>query len=169
MLSSIPLVIGPQATFWAWSSASPSEAAEAVAVLLLPPNSTVTVHSTRWAARVVQSRSATNPSTTSSVTAREREVMSARNLGWGLAVVLGSMNGRLDCAQVERRLWEYLDGALPAKEAAAVRAHLDRCAGCGPVCNCCRAFLALVARTGAAAGPPADLRDRLLARLAAES
>jgi anti-sigma factor (TIGR02949 family) len=77
------------------------------------------------------------------------------------------MTGRMDCAQVERRLWEYLDGALPAEEAAAVRRHLERCAGCGPACRCCAALLALLARTGrAAAGAPPGLRDRLRDRLA---
>ena len=78
---------------------------------------------------------------------------------------MGSMTDRLDCAQVERRLWEYLDGALPAKEAAAIRVHLAGCAGCGPVCRCCRAFLALVARSGTAGAVPEELQSRVRARL----
>jgi len=82
--------------------------------------------------------------------------------------VLGSMTKRFDCAQVERRLWEYLDGALPAKEAAAVRSHLRGCAGCGPACRCCRAFLALVARAAAAGAAPPDLEARVRGRLANE-
>jgi anti-sigma factor RsiW len=52
----------------------------------------------------------------------------------------------MDCAEVERRLWEYLDGALPPKEAAAVRLHLRGCGGCGSACRCCDAFLGLVNR-----------------------
>lgn len=77
------------------------------------------------------------------------------------------MTEPLDCAQVERRLWEYLDGALPREEAAAVRAHLGACVGCGPVCRCCRAFLELVARSGrTCGGAPPDLLERLRARLA---
>ena len=88
----------------------------------------------------------------------------------GNAVVMGSMTGRLDCAQVERRLWEYLDGALPAEEAAAVRAHLGGCAGCGPVCGCCRAFLERIARArGACGGAPAGLDARLRRRLGSEA
>ncbi|HEU5040536.1 MAG TPA: zf-HC2 domain-containing protein [Gemmatimonadales bacterium] len=80
------------------------------------------------------------------------------------------MTEPFDCAQVERRLWEYLDRALPAEEAAAVRAHLERCGGCGPACRCCEAFLALVARCGAGvAGAPAELRERLRARFAGDS
>lgn len=82
--------------------------------------------------------------------------------------MLGSMTKRFDCAQVERRLWEYLDGALPAKEAAAVRTHLRGCAGCGPACRCCRAFLALVARAAAAGAAPPDLEARVRGRLANE-
>jgi anti-sigma factor (TIGR02949 family) len=80
------------------------------------------------------------------------------------------MTGRLDCAQVERRLWEYLDGALSAEEAAAVRTHLNGCAGCGPMCGCCRAFLDLIARAGGACpGAPPELSRRLHDRLAGES
>lgn len=82
--------------------------------------------------------------------------------------MLGSMT-ELDCAQVERRLWEYLDGALPAKEAAAVRAHLAGCGGCGPACRCCRAFLDLVARAAGGCGAPPDLEARVRARLADRS
>jgi len=76
------------------------------------------------------------------------------------------MTGPYDCAQVKRRLWEYLDRTLPAEEAAAVRTHLAGCGGCGPACRCCSAFLALVARCGRGAGeaPPA-LLERLRARL----
>ena len=84
--------------------------------------------------------------------------------------MLGSMTERLDCAQVERRLWEYLDGALPAKEAAAVEAHLSGCAGCGPACGCCRAFLDRVALArGNCAGAPAELRERIARILARPS
>ena len=83
--------------------------------------------------------------------------------------MLGSMTERLDCAQVERRLWEYLDGALAAKEADAVRAHLAGCTGCGPACRCCRALLALVARATTSGAAPRDLAARVRARLAEES
>jgi anti-sigma factor (TIGR02949 family) len=90
----------------------------------------------------------------------------ARNLGSGIAVQQGSMTGRLDCAEVERRLWEYLDGALPMEEAAAVRTHLFGCSGCGPMCQCCRALLLRVARTPACSGTaPDSLRERILALL----
>ncbi len=76
----------------------------------------------------------------------------------------------MDCAQIERRLWEYLDGTLPPEEAAAVRAHVARCGGCGPACRCCRSFLILVAR--ALRGqpvPPEILRGRLRVLISRES
>jgi anti-sigma factor (TIGR02949 family) len=75
------------------------------------------------------------------------------------------MTEPFDCAQVERRLWEYLDRALPAEEAAAVRSHLERCSGCGPACRCCRAFLDLIARSARAdRGAPPELRAWLRQR-----
>jgi hypothetical protein len=68
----------------------------------------------------------------------------------------------MDCAEVERRLWEYLDGALPPEEAALVRTHLDACGGCGPTCRCCRAFLHLLKRVHRSqAGASEILRVRL--------
>lgn len=72
------------------------------------------------------------------------------------------MEQPMDCAQAERRLWEYLDGALPPEEAARVRSHVAGCRGCGPACRCCGAFLALVARAlRAQEGAPDLLRVRL--------
>ncbi|MBA3260146.1 MAG: zf-HC2 domain-containing protein [Gemmatimonadales bacterium] len=80
------------------------------------------------------------------------------------------MDRPMDCAEVERRLWEYLDGALSPKEAKAVRAHVARCGGCGPACRCCRSFLILVAR--ALRGQPVApeiLRGRLRVLISRES
>ncbi len=68
----------------------------------------------------------------------------------------------MDCAEVERRLWEYLDGALSPKEADAIRSHLDGCGGCGPTCRCCREFLRLLRRVHRSqAGASEVLRVRL--------
>ncbi len=76
---------------------------------------------------------------------------------------------RMDCAEVERRLWEYLDGALPPEEAEAVGIHLARCGGCGPACRCCRSFLARVARALETSSPaPEVLRVRIRMLLAGE-
>ena len=73
--SSMEAVTGPQAAVRASRSAAALSAAEAVPVLRAPRNSTVAVHSTRCEARVVQRRSATNPTTAISVKARARAVM----------------------------------------------------------------------------------------------
>jgi anti-sigma factor RsiW len=51
----------------------------------------------------------------------------------------------MECAEVAERLWEYLDGELPAEEAAAVGRHLAGCAACRPRCRRDRAFLARLA------------------------
>jgi hypothetical protein len=99
------------------------------------------------------------------VRVRARAVIGVRNLGRGVVVLLGSMELSMDCAEVERRLWEYLDGALPPEEAATVRAHLDTCGGCGPTCRCCGAFLQLVRRvhrSRAGASEVLKLRLRVL-------
>lgn len=71
----------------------------------------------------------------------------------------------MDCAEVERRLWEYLDGALPPKEAAAVGVHLTGCGRCDPACRCCRAFLVVTTRVlRSQPGAPEPLRARLRTR-----
>jgi anti-sigma factor (TIGR02949 family) len=75
----------------------------------------------------------------------------------------------MDCAEVERRLWEYLDGALPPEEAATMRVHLDACGGCGPTCQCCAAFLRLLKRVHRSqAGASEILRVRLRVRISQE-
>lgn len=33
----------------------------------------------------------------------------------------------MECSEITERLWQYLDGELAAKEAAAVDGHLDGC------------------------------------------
>jgi hypothetical protein len=96
------------------------------------------------------------------VTVRARVGIGVWNLGLVVVVLQGSMELPMDCADVERRLWEYLDAALSPKEAAAVRAHLDDCCGCGPTCRCCREFLRLLKRARRSqAGAPEVLRVRL--------
>jgi anti-sigma factor (TIGR02949 family) len=36
----------------------------------------------------------------------------------------------LDCESAMRRLWEYLDSALPEPDLAAIRTHVEACASC---------------------------------------
>ncbi|HVX38530.1 MAG TPA: zf-HC2 domain-containing protein [Gemmatimonadaceae bacterium] len=77
---------------------------------------------------------------------------------------------RAECEAVVRRLWPYLDGALPETDQARVARHLEFCAGCASHFDFARAFLDAVAR--ARAGAPQEeigtLRARVLDALAAE-
>jgi anti-sigma factor (TIGR02949 family) len=72
----------------------------------------------------------------------------------------------MECPEVTERLWEYLDGELAAKEAAAVRKHVAGCAHCSSHCRCDQAFLNLVVRAlaGNCRVPP-GLQTAVLARL----
>jgi anti-sigma factor (TIGR02949 family) len=72
----------------------------------------------------------------------------------------------MECAEVTRRLWEYLDGELAAKEAAAVGGHLAGCPYCRPHYHCDRAFLIVVVRSlSRPCRAPHGLRAAILARL----
>jgi hypothetical protein len=176
-------VTGPQAAVRASRSAAALSAADAVPVLLAPRKSTVAVHSTRCDARVVQSRSATNPTTAISVKARARAVMvqispapcriPPRNLAPVAAVEQeargklrpGATHGgmkRMECSEVERRLWEYLDDELSPEEAGAIGAHLGDCRCCWPAYQCDRAFLERLAHCRLAkVSAPQSLMERL--------
>jgi anti-sigma factor (TIGR02949 family) len=52
----------------------------------------------------------------------------------------------MDCTEVTTGLWEYLDHALGAEEAAAVSTHLGGCPDCWRAYACDRAFLKLLSR-----------------------
>jgi anti-sigma factor (TIGR02949 family) len=72
----------------------------------------------------------------------------------------------MECVEVAERLWEYLDGELAAKEAAAVDWHLAGCPHCRPHYCCDRAFLVLVVRSlNRPCSAPRGLRAAVLARL----
>jgi anti-sigma factor (TIGR02949 family) len=72
----------------------------------------------------------------------------------------------MECAEVSRRLWEYLDGELAAKEAAAVGGHLAGCPHCQPHYRCDQAFLVVVVRCLSRPCPaPRGLRAAILTRL----
>jgi anti-sigma factor (TIGR02949 family) len=73
----------------------------------------------------------------------------------------------MECAEVTRRLWEYLDGELAAKEAADVGRHLASCPHCQPHYCCDRAFLVVVVRSlTRSPAAPSGLRTAILTRLA---
>ncbi|HEY7634072.1 MAG TPA: zf-HC2 domain-containing protein [Gemmatimonadales bacterium] len=68
----------------------------------------------------------------------------------------------MECSEVERRLWEYLDDELSPKEAGAIGVHLGGCRCCRPAYNCNRAFLERLAHCRLAKGPaPPSLIERI--------
>jgi len=67
----------------------------------------------------------------------------------------------IDCRHAMMRLWEYLDGELPADEVDALREHLAHCARCYPQYRRRLAFLALVSRAAAAGAPRPEFVHRL--------
>jgi anti-sigma factor (TIGR02949 family) len=72
----------------------------------------------------------------------------------------------MECAEVTRRLWEYLDGELAAKEAATLDRHLAGCPHCQPHYRCDRAFLFVIVRSLTRPCPaPPGLRAAILARV----
>jgi hypothetical protein len=170
--SSMEAVTGPQAAVRASRSASALSAADAVPMLLAPRKSTVAVHSTRCDARVVQRRSVTNPSMAISVKARARAVM-VQGTSPRLRLLRGSPRQirpgashggmkRMECSEIERRLWEYLDDELSPEEAGVIGAHLGDCRCCWPAYRCHRAFLERLAHCRLAKVPaPQSLVERL--------
>ncbi len=58
------------------------------------------------------------------------------------------------CTQVEERLSDFLDGALPPAEARELEAHAASCAHCGPLVARVRGMLARVHELEAVEAPP---------------
>jgi anti-sigma factor (TIGR02949 family) len=78
------------------------------------------------------------------------------------------MTERLDCAEVVRRLWPHLDGALPESARAGVVAHLEGCDGCRSHYDFAQAFLDAVRRASPVDRRLEGLRARVEAAVAAE-
>jgi anti-sigma factor (TIGR02949 family) len=75
------------------------------------------------------------------------------------------MAEKMDCTAAMRQLWDYLDGELTDERMAAVRAHLDRCAGCLPSADFERAFLEALAGCKSRECAPERLRRKIFERL----
>jgi anti-sigma factor (TIGR02949 family) len=78
------------------------------------------------------------------------------------------MPDRLDCEQVVRRLWPYLDGALPDADRARVAQHLEACGGCLSHFDFAGAFLDAVHQIRPLESEFSALRGRVVRALAAE-
>jgi anti-sigma factor (TIGR02949 family) len=59
-----------------------------------------------------------------------------------------------DCRGVLDRLWEYLDGEMPQRDAEAIRAHLAGCEHCNPQYRFQLRFLNALVRAHAAREVP---------------
>ncbi len=79
------------------------------------------------------------------------------------------MQNHAECEAIVRRLWPFLDGALPENEKARIIAHLERCTNCSSHFAFAQAFLEAVRE----AKPPTDeyaaLRLRVMGALSAAS
>lgn len=71
----------------------------------------------------------------------------------------------MDCLDVVRQLWEYLDGELTDETMAAIREHLAQCRQCYPQFDFERAFLEAVAATRRENPAPQLVRRKVLAKL----
>lgn len=68
----------------------------------------------------------------------------------------------LDCEEVLRAVWSYLDGEVEETRFLEIEAHLEECAGCGPRYEFQRRLITVIhtrAREGHAV--PESLRQRL--------
>jgi anti-sigma factor (TIGR02949 family) len=71
----------------------------------------------------------------------------------------------LDCRQTVELLYEFLDGELTPEVEAAIRHHLERCAGCLGLYDFERAYLRFLEARTRAVGAPAPVRRRILDEL----
>lgn len=73
----------------------------------------------------------------------------------------------LDCTQVVRQLWDYLDGVLGDDQRARIVAHLEQCAACTSHFDFEQAFLETVARLRRDDAEFDDLKVQVVAALKA--
>jgi anti-sigma factor RsiW len=76
----------------------------------------------------------------------------------------------IDCDTAVRRLWDYIDGRLPAMARVEVDAHLATCEGCPPhfaFARTMRRALASIAPASVGAEEEARLRERVRVALTA--
>ncbi|MBI4420320.1 MAG: mycothiol system anti-sigma-R factor [Gemmatimonadetes bacterium] len=72
---------------------------------------------------------------------------------------------RLDCPEAVEHLYTYLDRELTPELEAAVRAHLEECAGCFGHFEFERAFLRFLEARSQAHRAPAELRRRVFEQI----
>lgn len=67
----------------------------------------------------------------------------------------------LDCEEVLRRVWTYLDGEMDEVQYREIQAHVAACADCGPQFEFQRRLLALIEEKCRAGPIPDSLKQRL--------
>jgi anti-sigma factor (TIGR02949 family) len=71
----------------------------------------------------------------------------------------------MDCEQVVKTLWDYLDGELTDDRMTEVRAHLKACRGCFPHFDFEKEFLEAIAKCKFEHAAPDELRRKVMAKL----
>jgi mycothiol system anti-sigma-R factor len=71
-----------------------------------------------------------------------------------------------DCREVLDKVYAYLDGELTEHDVVEIRVHLDECSPCLQEYDLDKAIKALVAKHCGCDPVPADLRTKVLARIA---
>ncbi|GAA2215869.1 mycothiol system anti-sigma-R factor [Nonomuraea monospora] len=71
-----------------------------------------------------------------------------------------------DCREVLDKVYTYLDGELTEGDVAEIRVHLDECSPCLKEYDLDKAIKALVHKHCGCDPVPADLRSKVLARIA---
>lgn len=74
----------------------------------------------------------------------------------------------MNCEEVMRQLWDYLDGELTPERMQAIEAHLAMCGRCHPQAEFERAFLRAVASARAEPADQGGLAARVRRALRAE-
>ena len=74
----------------------------------------------------------------------------------------------VQCADVIRELWDWLDGEMDPARFAAIREHLGACTGCDRHVQFARSFLERVHEPPGAGGELDALRARIRAALGRE-
>jgi len=69
--------------------------------------------------------------------------------------------GMIRCEEALARLWEFLDGELPASDETMVKRHLDICNRCYPQYDFQRAYFEYTSRIREREHAPPALRRRL--------
>lgn len=75
----------------------------------------------------------------------------------------------LDCEEVVRELWDWLDDELPRERWSAIQDHLANCTGCSEHVTFARGFLSKVAEPVPAAADFSTLKEKIRTALENQS